>query len=490
MKLEDILDQVTHVAVKGNTDRRIAGVAYDSRQVRQDFAFVAIPGEHRDGAEFAEDAIRRGAGVIVSQRGRFSTRDVAHLQVEDARRALAEVADAFHHHPSGRLCMAGITGTNGKTTTSFLLRDMLAAAGRIPGLIGTVQYEVGARVIPASRTTPEASDLQSLLDQMLHAGCRSAVMEVSSHALDQDRVRRIDFDVAVFTNLTRDHLDYHQTMDRYFEAKRKLFTGLGQGTKKAVAVINVNDPRGRELATDPAIGVDKLTYGFGPGAAVRALDVTFDMRGSAFRIVSPWGECRARLNLMGRFNIENALAAYAAGRAIGLEEGVVLETLANRKAVPGRLEEVSTGRGWRAFVDYAHTDDALANVLETLRTFTEGRLIVVFGCGGCRDQSKRPLMGAVAAKLADWAILTSDNPRREDPRLIIEQIRVGFGDRTHYQVEEDRAAAIETALKMAQPRDIVLIAGKGHESTQEFANTIVPFDDRQVLRALLQKEPV
>ena len=489
MKLEEILEKVSHQAVRGNADRRIAGIAYDSRQVRQDFLFVAIPGEHRDGAEFVEDAIRRGAGVIVSRQGRFSTRDVAHVQVEDARRALAEVADAFYRHPSGRLCVAGITGTNGKTTISFMLRDMLAAAGRSPGLIGTVQYEVGARVIPASRTTPEAADVQAMLDQMLHSGGGSAVMEVSSHALDQDRVRGIDFDVGVFTNLTRDHLDYHRTMERYFEAKRKLFVALGRGGKRAVAVLNSDDPRGRDLASDQAIVAEKVTYGFDPGAMVRALDVTFDARGSAFRVASPWGESCVRLNLMGRFNIENALAAYTAARALGLDEGLVVEALANRKAVPGRLEEVPTGRGWRVFVDYAHTDDALANVLETLRTFTEGRLMVVFGCGGCRDQSKRPLMGAVAARLADRAILTSDNPRREDPRLILDQIRAGVGDWTGYEILEDRADAIAAALKMAKAGDIILIAGKGHESTQEFANTIVPFDDRQVVRTLLQKDP-
>ena len=489
MKLEELLDKVPHLTVRGHADRRISGITYDSRQVRQDYLFVAIPGEHRDGVEFVEEAIRRGAGVIVSQQGRFSTRDVAHVQVEDARRALAELADAFYRHPSGRLCTAGITGTNGKTTASFMLRDMLATAGRMPGLIGTVQYEVGARVIPASRTTPEATDVQAMLDQMWQAGCRSVVMEVSSHALDQGRVHGIDFDVAVFTNLTRDHLDYHLTMERYFEAKRKLFIGLGRGGKRAVAVINSDDPHGRALAADQAIVAEKLTYGFEPGAAVRALDAAFDSRGSSFRVVSPWGESRVRLNLMGRFNIENALAAYTAGRALGLDEGLVVEALANRKAVPGRLEEVPTGRGWRVFVDYAHTDDALANVLETLRAFTERRLIVVFGCGGCRDQSKRPLMGAVAARLADRAILTSDNPRREDPRLIIDQIRAGFGDRTQYEILEDRSAAIATALKMARAGDTVLIAGKGHETTQEFANTIVPFDDRQVVRTLLQEEP-
>jgi UDP-N-acetylmuramoyl-L-alanyl-D-glutamate--2,6-diaminopimelate ligase len=487
MKLEALLKSVTHVGVRGHTDRAVTGIAYDSRQVRPDYLFVAVPGEHCDGAQFIEDAIRRGAGTIVSRPGPFATREVTHVQVENARRALAEAADAFYNHPSGRLCVAGITGTNGKTTTSFMLRDMFAAAGLAPGLIGTVQYEIGARAIPAARTTPEAADVQALLDQMAHAGCRSAVMEVSSHALDQDRVWGVAFDVAVFTNLTRDHLDYHKTMEAYFAAKSTLFTGLGRSGKRAVAAINGDDPRGRDLAADPAVAAERITYGFGEGVMVRARDVAMDKSGSAFVVAGPWGESRIRLNLLGRFNVENALAAYTAARALGLDERLVIEALANRRAVPGRLEEIPTGRGWRVFVDYAHTDDALTNVLETLRQFTDKRLIVAFGCGGCRDQSKRPLMGAVAAQLADWTVLTSDNPRREDPRRIIEQIRAGFGDRKHYTLIEDRTAAIAAALDMAHDGDIVLIAGKGHESTQEFANTIVPFDDRQVVRGLLQK---
>lgn len=491
MKLDEILKNVSHLGIRGNRDCQVTGVAYDSRQVRPGGLFVAIPGEHRDGMDFTEDAIRRGAGVIVSQQeARFSSREAAHVQVECARRALAEAADAFYGHPSGRLRVVGVTGTNGKTTTTFMLRDILAAAGLIPGLIGTVQYEVGARVIPAGRTTPEAPDIQSLLDQMLHAGCGSAVMEVSSHALDQDRVLGLDFDAAVFTNLTRDHLDYHKTMDGYYEAKRKLFLGLGRLAKKPAAVINIDDPYGRRLAADPAITAGILTFAIDHEASVRALDVVYDRQGSSFRIVSPWGESRIRLDLLGRFNVENALGAYTAARAMGIDERLVVEVLAGCRTVPGRLEEIPTGRGWRVFVDYAHTDDALANVLKTLRTFTEGRLIVVFGCGGNRDHTKRPLMGKVVADLADLAIVTSDNPRREPPLQIIEEVRAGFNGWAHGEAIEDRAAAIAAALGKARDGDVILIAGKGHESTQEFANTIVPFDDRVVARNLLRKEPV
>jgi UDP-N-acetylmuramoyl-L-alanyl-D-glutamate--2,6-diaminopimelate ligase len=490
MKLDELLKNVSHLGVRGNRDCQVSGIAYDSRQVRAGFLFVAIPGEHRDGVDFTEDAIRRGANVIVSQQARSSAREATHVQVNSARRALAEAADFFYGHPSARLRVWGVTGTNGKTTITFMLRDILAAAGLNPGLIGTVQYEVGARVIPASRTTPEAPDIQSLLDQMLHTGCGSAVMEVSSHALDQDRVFGLDFDVAVFTNLTRDHLDYHKTMEGYYEAKRKLFLGLGRLAKKPAAVINIDDPYGRRLAADPAIVADILTYGIDHEASVRALDVAYDRQGSTFRIVSPWGESRIRIDLLGRFNVENALAAYTAARANGIDERLVVDVLAKCRTVPGRLEEIPTGRGWRVFVDYAHTDDALANVLKTLRAFTEGRLIVVFGCGGNRDHAKRPLMGRVVADLADLAIVTSDNPRREPPLQIIEEVRAGFNGWTCGEAIEDRATAIATAFGNARDGDVILIAGKGHESTQEFANTIVPFDDRVVARNLLRKEPV
>ncbi len=489
MKLDELLRNVPCTAIKGPTDLPVAGIAYDSRQVRQDYLFVAIPGGQRDGMDFADEAVRRGARAIVSASGKFAPKEATHIQVRNVRRALAEIADAFYGHPSTRLCMVGITGTNGKTTTAFLVRDMLAAAGRAPGLIGTVQYEVGARILPASRTTPESADLQGLLDQMLHAGCRSVSMEVSSHALDQDRAAGVDFDAAVFTNLTRDHLDYHETMGRYFEAKRKLFLSLGKGTKQASAIINVDDSWGKTLIAYNEISANIVTYGFGPEAVVRAEDVRPSGKGSEFRIASPWGESRLQISLLGRFNVYNALAAYAVGRALGLDEHLVVESLAARRTVPGRLEEIPTDRRWRVFVDYAHTDDALENALRTLRSVTPGRLVVVFGCGGNRDQTKRPMMGAVAAQHADFSVLTSDNPRREDPLAILEQISAGFGSNTNFTKVEDRKQAIREALGMAREGDTVLIAGKGHETTQEFANTIVPFDDRKVAGILLREFP-
>ena len=487
MKLDDLLKRVAHTGVRGTQDRTVAGVVCDSRQVRQDFLFVAIAGESQDGAAFVEDAIRRGAGIIVSQHGRFALHSATHIQVENARLALAEAADAFYGHPSGRMLVAGVTGTNGKTTTAFMIRDMFEAAGKKPGLIGTVQYEIGGRIIPATRTTPESNELQSLLDQMLKAGCGSVAMEVSSHALDQDRVAGVDFDVAVFTNLTRDHLDYHKTMDSYFAAKQKLFQRLGRG-KRGTAVINGDDPKGEELEKEAAKHADVITFGLSDNVAVRAEKVVFDERGSSFRINSPWGICHARVNLLGRFNVMNSLAAYSTGRALGLNEITVLKALEDCQAVPGRLEEIPARHGFRVFVDYAHTDDALENVLETIRPFTRGQLILVFGCGGNRDQSKRPLMGAVASRMADITVVTSDNPRREDPRVIIDQIRSGFAGGGRHEVVEDRAEAIAFALSLAKEGDVVLIAGKGHESRQELANTIIPFDDRQVVRTLLKRD--
>lgn len=487
MKLSALLAKVSHLGVRGNVDRTVSGISYDSRKATPDSLFVAIPGGKHDGFEYIEDALKHGAGVIVLPHGRFPNRDVTQVQVEDTRRALADLADVFYGHPSGRMKLVGITGTNGKTTTSFMVRDILHACGEKPGLLGTVQYEIGERVLPATRTTPESADIQNYLDQMIRAGGRSAVMEVSSHALDQDRVRGLDFDVAVFTNLTRDHLDYHETMDRYFNAKRRLFTALGRGSKRAVAVINLDDAWGRKLAADPDIQARVMTYGLHEGAELRATDVVLSPAGSDFTVKGPRGERRIHIPLLGRFNLQNGLAAYAVAQALELDDAMVIKALAGCVAVSGRLEEIPTGRGWRVFVDYAHTDDALANVLETLRGFTKGRLIVVFGCGGNRDRSKRALMGGVAARLADLAVITSDNPRDEVPSTIIDEIKAGFGYRSHYEVAEDRDRAIGLALATARDGDVILVAGKGHETTQECRGVYSLFDDRQVVRRWLQE---
>lgn len=486
MRIESLIQVIQPLSVRGEVEADVKGLAYDSRYVKPGCLFVALKGRHQDGARFIQEAVERGAVAVVSETPGWARKDVAHVQVEDARRALAEIACAFYEHPSSRLETFGVTGTNGKTTTTYMIRDMLKAAGRSPGLIGTVSYEIGARSIPANRTTPEAPDLQNMLDQMTRAGCRSAVMEVSSHALDQRRVWGIDFDVGVFTNLTQDHLDYHETMEQYFTAKMRLFRGLGQMQKAAVAVINLDDPWGQQLA-NVCSWAECLTYGVHPGASVRAEDLSVGAEGSAFRLVTPWGEAPVRLTTLGRFNVSNALAAAAACGARGVPLETIVRALATFVAAPGRLETIPNDRGIQVFVDYAHTDDALFNVLTTLREITAGRLILLFGCGGDRDATKRPKMGAVAARLADCTILTNDNPRTEDPKKIIEDIRQGFqGHEAAAEAVEDREEAIARALSIAQPGDTVLIAGKGHENYQEFQHTVVPFDDREVARRLLR----
>ena len=485
MKLEVLAKDIQPISVAGPRDPEILGVVCDSRHVRPGYLFVAVPGAKQDGGLFVEDAIERGAVAVVSENDAKFRKDVSHMRVADARLALARLACVMNGEPTDQLQMVGVTGTNGKTTTAYMIRDILSADGRNPGLIGTVEYVVGARTIPASRTTPDAPTIQALLAQMVAAGCRSAVMEVSSHALAQRRTAGIDYDVGIFTNLSRDHLDYHKTFEDYFEAKSLLFKGLGKGRKHAVAVVNIDDPWGQKLARLPDLAADVLTYGLSVEATVRAEELELGPGGSTFRVRTTWGAAKVTTNLMGRFNVYNALAAIAACSALGTDLDVMVSALSSMAAVPGRLEEVKTGKNFQIFVDYAHTDDALEHVLRTLREITKGRLVVVFGCGGNRDRTKRPVMGRIAAQGADYSIVTSDNPRNEDPAQIIAEIREGFGNASNVETLEDRAEAIKKAIDMAGKGDVVLIAGKGHENFQEFANRSIPFDDRQVARRYL-----
>ncbi len=487
MRLEYISRIIRPLAVKGTLNVEIEGLAYDSRQVRPGYLFVALHGHQREGTDYIQDAVQRGAVAVVADSDDGSRRDVTGLVVEDARRALAEIACAFYGNPSQKLQAIGITGTNGKSTTSFMVRDILAAAGRYPGLIGTIRYEIGNRVIPASRTTPESPDIQFMMDQMIRAGCKSVVMEVSSHGLDQKRVWGIDFDVGVFTNLTQDHLDYHVSMQQYFTAKSLLFRGLGQMEKSAFAVINIDDPWGLELAAISGSAARFITFGLHPQAMVRADQVEVTPAGSEFDYISPWGSGHVRLQILGRFNVSNALAALAACGAAGTSPDLAEAVLSRMTAVPGRLEPVSNNRGLQIYVDYAHTPDALTNVLRTLRELAGRKLILVFGCGGNRDRTKRPIMGAAAAGMADHSIVTSDNPRNEEPSAIVNEIVKGFGTSTNFEIEVNREKAIARALSLAQEGDIVLVAGKGHENYQEYANTVVPFDDREVIRRLLSR---
>jgi UDP-N-acetylmuramoyl-L-alanyl-D-glutamate--2,6-diaminopimelate ligase len=504
MRLMEVLKNIETVEIAGNADVEVTGVVCDSRQVRPGHIFVAIPGTTIDGWNFVMDAMEQGAVCIVSEHSVSCVGNglakykqkikngvgsmVCFVQVKDARGAAGKIASAFYNFPSRYLEVIGVTGTNGKTTVCYLTRKILQVDGRNPGMIGTIEYQVGDRIIPASRTTPDATVLQDLLAQMVASKCRSVVMEVSSHGLVQKRVEGIDFDVAVFTNITRDHLDYHGTMEKYFEAKSLLFLGLGRQTKKAVAVINVDNEWGRRLCKMSEIKADIVTYGLQTESDVHGLDYRTDETGSSFRVVSPWGTAEIKTSLVGRYNASNILAAIAVGGVLNIKLDKIVSAVKGITFIPGRLEKIETGLGFQVYIDYAHTDDALRNVLSALRETKPRRIILVFGCGGNRDKAKRPVMGTVAANFADYSIITSDNPRTEDPMQIIKEIKAGFGEASNYEIIPDREKAIARAVEMAQGGDIVLIAGKGHETYQEFANRIIPFDDHKVVQRYLDKE--
>ena len=487
MKLATLLKEVETTFINGSTEIDIQSICYDSRKVTPGALFIALPGEKTDGAQFIPQAVQSGAIAIVAERD-HPIPGVTVIGVKNARVAMGDLAAAKFEHPTRHMRIAGITGTNGKTTTSFLIKYIVEQSMRLCGLIGTVQYVIGDKSIPAWRTTPEAPDLQDLLWQMRSAGCRAAVMEVASHALVQERTRGVEFDVAVFTNLTQDHLDYHKTMDAYFEAKTRLFTGLKQQPKKkGKAVINLDDRYGAMLVKRCEKEIPVITYGVGVHADYRASNVRIDFNGTSYQLDAGGKSYLVRLPLIGQFNVYNSLAALAAASVMGVDVRSGVLALSNATAVPGRLEAVPAQRQFRIFVDYAHTDDALLNVIKTCRELNPARLIVVFGCGGNRDKTKRPRMGAVVDEYATYSIVTSDNPRKEKPEDIIEDIKPGM-KRGNYEVIVDRREAIFKAVAMAQPRDIILIAGKGHETYQEFADHTAPFDDAAVAREALENK--
>ncbi|MDQ3626369.1 MAG: UDP-N-acetylmuramoyl-L-alanyl-D-glutamate--2,6-diaminopimelate ligase, partial [Verrucomicrobiota bacterium] len=400
------------------------------------------------------------------------------------------LAATFYDRPTRRLKLAAVTGTNGKTTTTFLLKHICEKAGMRCGLIGTVRYEIGERLLPAVRTTPESLELQELLAQMVNAGCKAAAMEVSSHAIAQERTRGLEWDVAVFTNLTQDHLDFHGTMQSYFESKLKLFTGLtNQAKKKAVAVVNIDDRYGAQIVERLGKDVPVVTYGMGVHADFRASNYRPEFGSTSYQLDARGKSYLVRVPLIGRFNVANSLAALAAASSLGIPLRDAIVSLAKSPQVPGRLEAVPAKRQFQVFVDYAHTPDALLNVLKTVRELSPRKVIVVFGCGGDRDRAKRPLMARAADQNADFSIITSDNPRKEDPDAIIAEVEKGFRSE-RYEKITDRTEAITRAIALAQPRDIVVIAGKGHETYQEFADNTIPFDDIQVARRALENNPV
>jgi UDP-N-acetylmuramoyl-L-alanyl-D-glutamate--2,6-diaminopimelate ligase len=454
----------------------VTALAYDNRLVTPGTLFFCVPGFTRDGHDFAPDAIARGASALVVERPLGL--GVPEVRVGDVRAAMAPAAARLHGDPTAALRAVGITGTNGKTTTGYLVRGLLEAAGRRTGLVGTVSAVVGGAERPMVRTTPEAIDLQRMFAEMRDGGDEAVVMEVSSHALALRRADAIHWDVAIFTNLTQDHLDFHPTMEDYFVAKRRLFESGPE-----VAVVNVDDPYGARLAAELP---DAIRVGIeAPGAQLRATGISSDATGSTFTadgltLHSP---------LPGRFNVLNVLGAVAAVRALGVDDATIAAALPHAARVPGRFEPVEEGQPFAVLVDYAHTPDSLENVLRAARPLTAGRVITVFGAGGDRDRAKRPLMGAVVRELSDVAIVTSDNPRSEDPEAIVAAVLEGAGPGA--EAEVDRRAAIERAIGMAEPGDIVLIAGKGHEQGQEFeGGRTVPFDDVTVAREALRARMV
>jgi UDP-N-acetylmuramoyl-L-alanyl-D-glutamate--2,6-diaminopimelate ligase len=478
-----------HFLVTG--DIEVHRIQYDSRNVDRGDCFVAMRGVGTDGHKFVKAAIERGAKVIVLERddtlpdSYFMHAHVVKIVVPDSRKALALMSANYFGHPSSQLTMVGVTGTNGKTTITHLVKSILEAAGQRVGLIGTIEYKIGDEVIPASHTTPESLELNGILARMLSSGCQSVSMEVSSHALRQSRVHGIDFDVAVFTNLTQDHLDYHGTMDEYFQAKKILFENLSEN---AVAVTNCDDEWGMKIVS--AAKGRAISYGVSEKADVRGTDIRLSLEGTTFNVRTGNKDYPVSSTLVGRFNVYNILSAYSAGVALGFEHEKISLGIGNVKNVRGRFERIASPKGWTAIIDYAHTPDALEKCLRTVHDVLprerRGRIITVFGAGGDRDKTKRPLMGKIAGELSDIAIVTSDNPRTEDPQRIIDEIVEGMPPKAAVTQEADRRSAIHSALRQARAGDVVLIAGKGHEDYQVIGKEKIHFSDREIVQDFIR----
>jgi len=493
MRLKELLKNLKSYKIKGSEEAEIFDIQYDSRNVGNGSVFVAIKGEKTDGNRFVPNVISMGAAAVVTdspspyllslmERGGLR---VAIIQVPNAREALARTSAAFYGGPASKLKLVGITGTNGKTTTSFLVESVLREAGLNPGVIGTINYRYAGKVLPAPNTTPESLDLQRLLRDMVDSGVKAVVMEVSSHALSQDRVSGLTFDAGVFTNLTQDHLDYHGTMEAYFDAKARLFTDFIEEGK--AAVINMDDSKGEELSKRAAgrvIGYSGMGKG---GVNIYPEDVTLGVDGIRGTFATPSGKVKIKSSLIGEFNLYNILAAVGAGVGLGLSVEVIERGITALKSVPGRLEIVDAGQPFTILVDYAHTPDALERVLSTIRDLTGKRIITVFGCGGDRDSGKRPIMGRIAAEYSNVVIVTSDNPRTEDPLKIIEDITGGIRkEAMSIEVIPGRREAIGKAISLAEKGDVVLLAGKGHEDYQIIGEEKIHFDDREEARKAVQ----
>jgi UDP-N-acetylmuramoyl-L-alanyl-D-glutamate--2,6-diaminopimelate ligase len=494
MKLAHLLDGLREYDLVGDPEREIDGMVYDSRQAKPGYLFVAIKGLTVDGHDYLRDAIQNGATVLVGETFEGLSGDFTRVRVPDSRDALWKLACQFYDRPFERMNLIGVTGTNGKTSTCYILESILSAAGAAPGIIGTINYHFAGKSYETPGTTPESLDLMHYLRQMADEGVSDVIMEVSSHALDQRRTGDCPFRVAIFTNLSRDHLDYHGTMEEYFKAKSLLFTELKKqvGDYEPIAIINADDPKGPELVS--LTDARAMTYGLGHDCHVRADSVFIDKKGLKARLITPKGERFIQAPLIGVVNIYNILAASAAALSLGVDLGTVVDGIERLRVVPGRLELVENNRGLTLMVDYAHTPDALLKTLKTIRPLVRGRVLTVFGCGGDRDKGKRYEMGRVAGENSDLVFITSDNPRSEDPLSIIAQIREGILEsgliqlnasgqewiaEQGYFVEADRREAIRKAVSMASKEDLVLIAGKGHEDYQIIGKERRTFDDRK-----------
>jgi len=482
MKLSRLTDGLTVKERCGAGDPEISAVVYDARQVREGSLFCTWKGLKTDGHAHVPEALQRGASALIVEQALPATSGCPWLQVDSGRRALATLAANFYGHPAKALDMIGITGTNGKTSSAYLLQYFLERSGTKSGLLGTVEYRAGRERIPSARTTPESADLQQILARMLEAGCGAAVMEVSSHALELERVHNIPFRAAIFTNLTRDHLDFHGTMEQYLAAKMRLFRGLAPG---ALAVLNADDPATDKIRECLADGVRMVTFGFSTAADYRVEDLQCRADGSEFILIGPSGRRRMWIPWVGKFNVCNAMGVLAMLLARGADINVLAEGLAAAPSVPGRMQVVPHEGDFAVLVDYAHTDDAVSNVLHSLRPLCRGNLKVLIGCGGDRDRSKRPLMAHAACTLADGVVFTSDNPRSENPETILSEMTAAVADKQNYYVIADRRQAIKSILSNAAAGDVIVLAGKGHEATQEVAGVCTRFSDVEVAQELL-----
>jgi UDP-N-acetylmuramoyl-L-alanyl-D-glutamate--2,6-diaminopimelate ligase len=465
------------IEIKGNTSVDINCIAYDSRKVSSGCIFVAIKGYSKDGHDYINQAVSKGAKAVIGE-NKIELKNTPYIRVANSRKALAYSSNWFYEYPSRKLKIVGITGTNGKTTTAYLVKSLLEGAGFSTGIIGTIGNIIKDQHIPAVRTTPESLELNQLFVKMIEHQVDYAVMEVSSHSLKLHRVDGIGYEVGVFTNLTQDHLDFHGSFEDYFAAKKRLF----EASKKAV--VNVDDTYGRKLRE--LLTIPTITYGINNDSDIKARNIDMNADGVSYDIIVDGELFHILYKVPGEFSINNSLAALAVGFSLGLPMKLLAESLKNVKGVSGRFEPIKMGQNFSVIIDYAHTPDGIENVLKAIKSFCKGRIITVFGCGGDRDKKKRPIMGGIASRLSDYCIITSDNPRSEEPDIIMKEIEQGISEKNNYEKITDRREAIKRALEIAKKDDVILIAGKGHETYQIIKDQVIKFDDGEVVKQLLK----